>query len=124
MLVKMPVVFACENMVVHQTLTSMGTQSLHFRKLHSKHLNCLFLLPTAYPSLDMLHRNGRYVPTHLHLMVFELVKNSVRAVQERFMESDKVAPPVRIIVADGVEDVTIKACVFIFPMNEGGIITI
>lgn len=50
----------------------------------------------------------RYVPTHLHLMVFELVKNSLRAVQERFMESDKVAPPVRIIVADGLEDVTIK----------------
>lgn len=50
-----------------------------------------------------------YVPTHLHLMVFELVKNSLRAVQERFMDSDKVAPPVRIIVADGLEDVTIKA---------------
>lgn len=41
-------------------------------------------------------------------MVFELVKNSLRAVQERFMDSDKVAPPVRIIVADGLEDVTIK----------------
>ncbi|KAL3812213.1 hypothetical protein ACJIZ3_013481 [Penstemon smallii] len=55
-----------------------------------------------------------YVPTHLHLMVFELVKNSLRAVQERFMDSDKVAPPVRIIVADGVEDVTIKVS------DEGG----
>lgn len=41
-------------------------------------------------------------------MVFELVKNSLRAVQERFVDSDKVAPPVRIIVADGLEDVTIK----------------
>ena len=49
-----------------------------------------------------------YVPTHLHLMVFELVKNSLRAVQESFMDSDKVPPPVRIIVADGIEDVTIK----------------
>ncbi|KAL0433858.1 UNVERIFIED_CONTAM: [Pyruvate dehydrogenase (acetyl-transferring)] kinase, mitochondrial [Sesamum latifolium] len=55
-----------------------------------------------------------YVPTHLHLMVFELVKNSLRAVQERFMDSDKVAPPVRIIVADGLEDVTIKVS------DEGG----
>uniref|UniRef100_A0A5B6ZU63 Protein-serine/threonine kinase n=1 Tax=Davidia involucrata TaxID=16924 RepID=A0A5B6ZU63_DAVIN len=54
-----------------------------------------------------------YVPTHLHMMVFELVKNSLRAVQEQFMDSDKVAPPVRIIVADGVEDVTIKACVLL-----------
>lgn len=55
-----------------------------------------------------------YVPAHLHLMVFELVKNSLRAVQERFMDSDKVAPPVRIIVADGIEDVTIKVS------DEGG----
>ncbi|TYJ96234.1 pyruvate dehydrogenase (acetyl-transferring) kinase [Cucumis melo var. makuwa] len=55
-----------------------------------------------------------YVPTHLHLMVFELVKNSLRAVQERFMDSDKVAPLVRIIVADGIEDVTIKVS------DEGG----
>ena len=50
----------------------------------------------------------RYVPAHLHLMVFELVKNSLRAVQERYMDSDKVSPPIRIIVADGLEDVTIK----------------
>ncbi|KAF5464867.1 pyruvate dehydrogenase (acetyl-transferring) kinase, mitochondrial-like isoform X2 [Juglans microcarpa x Juglans regia] len=55
-----------------------------------------------------------YVPTHLQLMVFELVKNSLRAVQERFMDSDKVAPSIRIIVADGIEDVTIKVS------DEGG----
>ncbi|MBA0848876.1 hypothetical protein Goshw_008252 [Gossypium schwendimanii] len=54
-----------------------------------------------------------YVPTHLHLMVFELVKNSLRAVQERFMDSD-IVPPIRIIVADGIEDVTIKVS------DEGG----
>jgi pyruvate dehydrogenase kinase 2/3/4 len=41
-------------------------------------------------------------------MVFELVKNSLRAVQEHHMDSDRVSPPVRIIVADGIEDVTIK----------------
>ncbi|XP_052206124.1 pyruvate dehydrogenase (acetyl-transferring) kinase, mitochondrial-like isoform X2 [Diospyros lotus] len=55
-----------------------------------------------------------YVPNHLHLMVFELVKNSLRAVQERHMDSYKVAPPVRIVVADGIEDVTIKVS------DEGG----
>ncbi|XP_044499250.1 pyruvate dehydrogenase (acetyl-transferring) kinase, mitochondrial [Mangifera indica] len=55
-----------------------------------------------------------YVPSHLQLMVFELVKNSLRAVQECYMDSDKVAPPVRIIVADGLEDVTIKVS------DEGG----
>jgi pyruvate dehydrogenase kinase 2/3/4 len=41
-------------------------------------------------------------------MVFELVKNSLRAVQERYMDSDKVSPPIRIIVVDGLDDVTIK----------------
>ncbi|GMP76106.1 hypothetical protein CsSME_00032925 [Camellia sinensis var. sinensis] len=55
-----------------------------------------------------------YVPIHLHMMVFELVKNSLRAVEERFMDSDKVAPPIRLIVADGIEDVTIKVS------DEGG----
>ncbi|KAG9459942.1 hypothetical protein H6P81_004450 [Aristolochia fimbriata] len=55
-----------------------------------------------------------YVPSHLHLMVFELVKNSLRAVQERFMNADRYPPPVRIIVADGIEDVTIKIS------DEGG----
>lgn len=45
-------------------------------------------------------------------MVFELVKNSLRAVQERYMNSDKVAPSIRIIVADGAEDVTIKVFCF------------
>lgn len=65
------------------------------------------LLPTANLLLFLL-LFCRYVPTHLHLMVFELVKNSLRAVQERFMDSDKVSPSIRIIVADGIEDVTIK----------------
>ncbi|KAE8733146.1 dehydrogenase kinase [Hibiscus syriacus] len=51
---------------------------------------------------------------YVSLMVFELVKNSLRAVQERFMDLDKVAPPVRIIVAEGIEDVTVKIS------DEGG----
>ena len=50
-------------------------------------------------------------------MIFELVKNSLRAVQERYMKSDKHAPPVRIIVADGAEDVTIKVWLYLrFPI--------
>lgn len=51
-------------------------------------------------------------------MVFELVKNSLRAVQERFMDSDKVAPPIRIIVAGGVEDVTIKVLIIANIYNQ------
>ncbi|AQK58647.1 Putative hydroxymethylglutaryl-CoA synthase family protein [Zea mays] len=56
----------------------------------------------------------KYVTPHLHLMISELVKNSLRAVQERYMDYDKLAPPVRIIVADGADDVTIKIT------DEGG----
>lgn len=48
------------------------------------------------------------MPTHLHQMLFELVKNSLRAVQERFQDADHESPPIRVVVADGVEDVTIK----------------
>ena len=50
----------------------------------------------------------RYVPAHLHQMVFELVKNSLRAVEERYMNTDHDMPPIRVVVADGIEDVTIK----------------
>lgn len=64
----------------------------------------IVVLLTNYSQLTMC----RYVTSHLHLMLFELVKNSLRAVQERYMNSDKDVPPVRIIVADGTEDVTIK----------------
>lgn len=49
-----------------------------------------------------------YVPSHLHHMVFELVKNSLRAVNDRFEDSVEEVPPVRLIVAEGGEDVTIK----------------
>ena len=55
-----------------------------------------------------------YVPTHLHHMVFELVKNSLRAVQERYNDSDHDCPPIRVVVTDGDEDVTIKIS------DEGG----
>ncbi|KAG2492325.1 hypothetical protein HYH03_009276 [Edaphochlamys debaryana] len=49
-----------------------------------------------------------YVPSHLHHMVFELVKNSLRAVQERYGDADEEPPPISVVVAEGLEDVTIK----------------
>lgn len=60
------------------------------------------------------HFSFAYVPTHLHQMLFELVKNSLRAVQERFQDADHECPPIRVVVADGIEDVTIKIS------DEGG----
>jgi hypothetical protein len=39
-------------------------------------------------------------------------------VQDRYINFDKDVPPVRIIVADGEEDVTIKVVVFIITYLE------
>jgi len=55
-----------------------------------------------------------YVPSHLHHMLFELIKNSLRAVNDRFEEADGDPPPVRLVVAEGDEDVTLKVS------DEGG----
>ncbi|GIL88266.1 hypothetical protein Vretimale_14143 [Volvox reticuliferus] len=63
------------------------------------------------PQVTVLGNTGltmAYVPSHLHHMVFELVKNSLRAVQERYSESDLESPPIQVVVAEGLEDVTIK----------------
>lgn len=42
------------------------------------------------------------------LQVFELVKNSLRAVYDRFDDSDAEPPQIRLVVAEGEEDITIK----------------
>lgn len=56
-----------------------------------------------------------YVPSHLHHMLFELLKNSLRAVVERFGEENEEAwPEIKVIVAEGKEDITIKIS------DEGG----
>ncbi|CCI48388.1 unnamed protein product [Albugo candida] len=56
-----------------------------------------------------------YVPSHLHHMLFEVIKNSMRAVVE-YHGVDSDMPPIRIIIADGEdnEDVSIKIS------DEGG----
>lgn len=69
-----------------------------------------------------------YVPGHLSHIVFELLKNSLRAVVERFgpeyedwMIEDSSSggsnggyPPIKVIVVEGSEDITIKIS------DEGG----
>lgn len=55
-----------------------------------------------------------YVDSHLLLCLMELLKNSLRATVEMHTDSDAGLPPVRVIIADGVEDVTIKIS------DEGG----
>ena len=60
-----------------------------------------------------------YVPGHLSHICFELLKNSLRAVVERFGVAEAVAapeklPPIKVIVSEGREDITIKIS------DEGG----
>ena len=42
------------------------------------------------------------------LQVFELVKNSLRAVYDRFEDASHDPPPIRLVIAEGEEDITLK----------------
>jgi pyruvate dehydrogenase kinase 2/3/4 len=55
-----------------------------------------------------------YIPSHLHHIMFELTKNSLRAVADRFEFSEQLAPPIRVVISQGDEDITIKVS------DEGG----
>ncbi|KAJ2003069.1 [Pyruvate dehydrogenase (acetyl-transferring)] kinase isozyme 2 [Coemansia thaxteri] len=55
-----------------------------------------------------------YVPSHLHHMVFELLKNSLRAVVELYGDEAEHYPTIKVVVAEGNEDITIKVS------DEGG----
>ena len=48
-----------------------------------------------------------YVPSHLHHMCFELLKNAMRATMERNGSGDNI-PYIRALMCVGNEDLTIK----------------
>ncbi|EPS45056.1 hypothetical protein H072_957 [Dactylellina haptotyla CBS 200.50] len=58
--------------------------------------------------------NFMYVPGHLSHMLFETLKNSLRAVVETHGVDEENFPAVKVVVAEGKEDITIKIS------DEGG----
>lgn len=53
-----------------------------------------------------------YVPSHLYHMLFELFKNSMRAVLEYHGSSADQYPPISVTVSKGKEDICLKVGLF------------
>lgn len=50
-----------------------------------------------------------YVPSHLYHILFELFKNSMRAVMETHQDDcDGAVPPVKVTIVKGKEDISVK----------------
>lgn len=71
----------------------------------------------ASPELKLTQHNGVeqgapirivYVPSHLYHMLFELFKNSMRAVMEHHGQDCDNIPPIEVTVVNGREDISVK----------------
>jgi len=62
---------------------------------------------------NKLKKKFTYLPGHIHVIIFELLKNSCRAVCE-FHKDAKNLPPIQVIIVGGESDVAIKI------QDEGG----
>lgn len=72
---------------------------------------------TASPNLNVFEYSTQmdeerikivYVPSHLYHMLFELFKNSMRAIMEHHRDSCETFPPITVTIVKGKEDVCIK----------------
>lgn len=63
---------------------------------------------------DTLPIRTVYVPSHLYHMLFELFKNSMRAVMEQNDDTTQNLPPIEVLIVRGKEDICVKVSLFIF----------
>lgn len=57
----------------------------------------------------VMRRPFDYIPSHMHHMIFEIMKNSMRATMEQMAKLGKKEPePVNVIISHGENDITIK----------------
>ncbi|XP_051992547.1 pyruvate dehydrogenase kinase 2b [Xyrauchen texanus] len=83
--------FECAKMLCEQNY--LGSPELELREINAKN--------KSQPN------EISYVPSHLYHMVFELFKNAMRATIEHH-ETSSTLPPIKVIVALGTEDLSIK----------------
>nr|CAG4638513.1 EOG090X07QN [Cyclestheria hislopi] len=123
-------------MLINQHTLLFGGQLNNAR--HSRHIGCIdpncdvqsvvrdafenakFLCDQYYlasPDLTVTEYNSKepnspiqmvYVPSHLYHILFEIFKNSMRAVVEHHGTAARDYPPLEVLVSRGQEDVTIK----------------
>lgn len=79
--------------------------NLHNRFVSVDLGNDLVFIAELEPERDI---NIVYVPSHLYHMLFELFKNSMRAVLEYHGSSVDNYPPIAVTVAKGKEDICLK----------------
>ncbi|UJR28664.1 hypothetical protein I4U23_009893 [Adineta vaga] len=89
--------------------------------VHDAYATAKFLFEQAsypVPGIDLSSHNVQdhssnrvtmvYIPSHLYHIIFELLKNSLRATVERYGSDAKQYPPVKILIVKGYEDLTIQ----------------